>query len=180
MYIWIACLLPEDFEKEVRSACMAVNQAFGISTTAFTLPQHISLKISFKVDDNRMEAVVQTIESILSKEDRFYVNLMPAERQEHILWMPAEDNSTLTRLHKVLDAQLAEKHNIAQHPFDHAFLFHSTLFLDTRPIPQEMEQRLKKLPLPARLLIRNFCIGISPDGTPGSYRIVRQIPLKNP
>lgn len=180
MYIWIACLLPEDFENEVRSACMAANRTFGLSTVAFTLPQHISLKISFEVDDSSLEAVMQTVESILSKEYRFYVNLLPAERQNNILWIPAEDNSTLTRLHKVLDAQLAKKYSIAQHPFDRAFLFHSTLFLDTRPIPNEMEQHLKKLPLPAKLLIRDFCIGISPDGTPGSYRIVRQFPLKNP
>ena len=48
MYIWIGCRLPQQFEEEIRAACLENNQAIGLDPVAFSLPQHISLKISFE------------------------------------------------------------------------------------------------------------------------------------
>ena len=46
MYIWIGCKLPEDFDAELRQCCLEANADIGADTVAFSLPQHISLKIS--------------------------------------------------------------------------------------------------------------------------------------
>ena len=50
MYIWIGCKLPAGFEREVRTFCLEQNRDIGLNTVAFTLPQHISLKISFEAE----------------------------------------------------------------------------------------------------------------------------------
>lgn len=174
MYVWIGCKLPEDFERKIRNHCLALNETIGLSTFPFSLPQHISLKISFDAGE-QYEQILSWLEKVLEKENMFYVNLLPVEQQETILWIPVAENPRLQALHQMLDKELEERFQVPQHPFDQAFFFHSTLFMDTdREKLAKMALALADLSFPSPVPINQFLIGLSPDGKT-DIRIVREI-----
>ena len=174
MHIWIGCKLPADFETELRGHCLAANQSIGLDTAAFSLPQHISLKISFDVPDH--QAVLTVLMAFLSAQQPFSVRLGHAEQFGNILWLPAEENTALQQLHAQLDALLERRFGIPQHEFDKGFLFHSTLFIDENAEKlAAMKSAMNSFPLPSELQIDTFLLGLSPDVTAGSYRVVRTV-----
>jgi len=176
MYIWIGCKLPEDFETEIRSYCLERNRSLGLDTTAFLLPQHISLKISFSSD--QPEVVLEDLERFLSAQSPFTVQIKGAERAGNILWVPIAENAGLQRLHAQLDARLEQRFQIPQHEFDKCFLFHSTLFIDPDGEKlAQMEKILAEYPVERELLVDTFLIGLSETGKPGTYRVVREFGL---
>ncbi len=173
MYIWIGCALPEAFEEEVRERCLAHNRELKLDTVAFLLPQHISLKISFETD--RPEAVLDAVETLLTQETEFYVNLKEPELEGNILWLPVEENPRLRALHNRLDTLLHERFGVDQHEFDKAFLFHSTLFLDEdKRKLAVMQERLAGWGM-RRCRVDAFWLGVSESGRTGTYRVVRRV-----
>ena len=48
MYIWIGAVFPKEYENKIRNICRQVNRKYNVSELSVTLPQHISLKISFQ------------------------------------------------------------------------------------------------------------------------------------
>ena len=178
MYIWTGCLLPAEFQQELRSVCLAHNRDVGLDTTAFDMPQHISLKISLPIADEKAEAVFSFLESFLSREEPFYVNLLSPEVFRNILWLPVEENPTLRRLHDTLDKELLERFSVSPHSLDQCFFFHSTLFMDpdTDKLTR-MEKLLSDLHLGKSLPVERFLLGYSPDGQPGTYAIRKEIKL---
>lgn len=176
MYLWVGCKLPETFEGAIREYCLAQNETIGLNTAPFELPQHISLKISFDAG-TQYPQVIEWIEHALKARNQFYVNLLSPEQMGNILWLPVAENPILHQLHQLLDEELEQRFQIAQHPFDKDFLFHSTLFIDDdlRKI-SEMAAKVASLSFPDPLLIDTFLIGLSTDGKT-DIRIAREIPL---
>ena len=176
MYLWIGCKLPEDFQQEIRTHCRKLNEKIGLETIAFGLPQHISLKISFSTDHS--EEILADLESFLSGQPPFSVQVTGIQQLGSILWLCTAENDVLQRLHRELDDRLESRFGIAQHEFDKAFQFHSTLYLDadTEKIAQ-MHSALRDYPFARRLPIDTFLLGLSETGKPGTYRVVRQIDL---
>ncbi len=174
MYIWIGCKLPEIFEQEIRSRCLTLNEEIGLNTAAFSLPQHISLKISFET--NRQEAVLEDLTAWLSGQAPFSVRIQNPVQAGKILWMPVSENRQLDRLHRELDARMESRFGVPQHPFDKTFLFHSTLFVDenTEKIAK-MGEMLADCSIERELMVDTFLLGVSETGKAGSYRVVRQI-----
>lgn len=174
MYIWIGCKLPEEFEQEIRSACLP--PADGLDTSGFSLPQHISLKISFQAGAE-LEEILAYLETLLGREEPFYVNPKPVERQGSILWIPFREHTQLRRLHNRLDQELKARFGIPQHLFDKAFAFHSTLMLGPEAALDRVALALADYPLPQQLRVDTFLLGISETGRSGAYRVVREIKL---
>lgn len=174
MYIWIGCKLPESFAQDLRAFCLKQNANLGLDTAAFSLPQHISLKISFETPE--YEAVLAELAGFLSAWQPLSVRLRSAEQAGTILWLPVEENNILRQFHDRLDSFLECRFGIPQHEFDKAFLFHSTLFIDesTEKIAM-MREAMAGFPLPRELMIDTFLLGLSPDGTNGSYRVIQAI-----
>ena len=174
MYIWVGCKLPESFERQLRALCLERNEALGLNTAAFALPQHVSLKISFQAE--RYEEILDYLEGFLSRQAPFSLRIQNAELEGNILWLPVAENETLRRLHAQLDSELEQHFAIPQHPFDKCFLFHSTLFMDedTGKLAQ-MRQLLADCPIAQELRVDTFLLGLSENNLPGEYRIVRQI-----
>ena len=176
MYIWIGCKLPQSFEESIRRRALEANRHIQADTAAFLLPQHISLKISFET--HQPEAILDFLSLLLESEHRFYVNLSVIEQFGNILWIPAQENANLHRLHQMLDQQLQQHFGISQHPFDKEFRFHSTLFIDPDSAKiRKLHCLLKNTPLPEQLAIDTFLLGISPDGSPGTYQVVQNIKI---
>ncbi len=174
MYIWAGCKLPADFEADIRSRCLELNQMVGLDTVAFLLPQHVSLKISFQSE--KYDEILDYLEGFLSKQSPFSFRIQNPEQAGSILWMPVEENLRLRQLHEQLDAQLEQHFGVPQHQFDKYFLFHSTLFMDsdTDKIAQ-MRRMLEEYPIERELQVDTFLLGLSETGKPGTYRVVREI-----
>ena len=173
MYIWIGCAVPEDIAAPLRAYCLECNRSLGLSTVAFTLPQHISLKISFSVDEP--EPVLDYLESTLSLQSRFEAGFTEVSRLGSILWCSVDQNPRLQQLHQQLDTLLQTHWGVTPHPFDLDFQFHSTLFLDSDEGKlEQMCSLLQRYPLPETFPVTTCLLGTSPDGTPGSYQVVRK------
>ena len=69
MFVWIGCKLPWDFEQEIRTRCLELNRGIGLDTAAFSLPQHISLKISFET--KQPDAVLEELTAWLGEQKPF-------------------------------------------------------------------------------------------------------------
>ena len=174
MYIWIGCKLPECFEQDIRQKCLSLNEGVGLSTVAFSLPQHISLKISFTTE--RPDAVLADLTHFLMAQTAFTVQIKGIEQTGNILWMSVAENKHLQQLHEQLDAHLSFHFGITQHEFDKCFLFHSTLFMDSNPEKiAKMAELLAGHMADQELCVNTFLLGVSETGKPGDYRIVREI-----
>jgi 2'-5' RNA ligase len=176
MYIWIGCELPKEFELDIRDACLEASDGLRLDFSGFTLPQHISLKISFQAGEMYMP-VLDYIEKLLRREKRFSVIPKEPERTGSILWLDFRENGTLRRLHNILDRDLLRQYGVPQHLFDKAFAFHSTLAVGDPGEITALYKRLEGLKLPESLEIRAFLLGISESGKSGTYRVVRRIEL---
>ena len=176
MYIWIGCKLPVVFEQEIRQRCMTLNRKIGLDTVAFSLPQHISLKISFSAEDP--DATLQFLHGFLAGQQAFTVTVQAPEQMGNILWLPITDQPMLPQLHQQLDDLLTTHFGIPQHPFDKEFMFHSTLFID--PVSEKIAQMaafLQDVGFPRKLVVDTFLLGISESGAAGTYRIVQEIKI---
>lgn len=174
MYIWIGCKLPEEFEQEIRRHCLTLNRQIGLDTVAFLLPQHVSLKISFKTD--RVEEILGDLTQFAAEQSPFTVRIKGIEQAGNILWMPVTENDRLRQLHDALDARLEHRFGIPQHEFDKCFLFHSTLFMDDgKEKLVRMQAALEDYPIARELVVDTFLLGHSATGKPGTYRVVREI-----
>lgn len=174
MFIWIGCGLPVEFERAIRNRCLELNGVIGLDTVAFSLPQHISLKISFDAGEDAQK-VLDAVEVILKDTSQFYVHPFTIETAGSILWVTFQKNGTLQKLHSRLDTALEQDFGIPQHPLDKAFLFHSTLFLGEPERLARMQAGLSDFVLPPELVVDTFLLGLSETGEPGSFRVVRQI-----
>ena len=115
----------------------------------------------------------------LGEQTRFFVHMQNPEQAGNILWLPVSENHQLKRLHAQLDQRLEQKFEIPQHPFDKAFLFHSTLFLDEDAAKiAAMRELLADYPMERQLPVDAFLLGLSETGKTGSFRVVQTIRLK--
>jgi hypothetical protein len=177
MYVWIGCKLPQPFEDELRTVCLEKNKELGLNAVAFSLPQHISLKISFETD--RAEEILEALPKFFAVQPPFGVEIREIAQNGSILWMTVGDNEILEMLHERLDAYLNAHFGVKQHLFDTCFQFHSTLFIDPdEENIRKMLTRLADFVLPRELMVDTVLLGISESGKPGTYHVVRRIELR--
>ena len=174
MYIWIACDVSEPLGF-VREECIRKNSELCLSDVAFSLPQHISLKISFPVEDAIFEDVISAISKYLGEQSGFVLDEPKPELYGTILWLNFSSDSHLLRLHKELEELLLDGFGVPLHEFDKCFKFHSTLFIDTQKELMQMYDFVCGIKMPKCVEVHRFIIGISESGKIGEYRVLREI-----
>ena len=158
---------------DLRKKAQQLNQSFALDETAFSLPQHISLKISCRLDDAQTERACDEISALFAAQQPMLVHPEAIARHQNILWLTFQESDRLSLIHRQLDELLLQKFNVPQHLFDTCFQFHSTLFMDDRTEELDrMQQKLSDFPLPPVLCIRDYLIGCSENGKPGTYRVI--------
>ena len=176
MYIWCAL----DLDRAlcgIRRAAIEYNTRLRLSELAFTLPQHLSLAISFEVEDGAWREAVELIEHTAKDVPPPTLTPLGVERQGDIIWIAFEKSEPLGRLHSLILNDVKGELGIPPHTFDLDFRYHSTLFLggDGAAL-SEMAEHLSKIALPQSLIADGYLIGISESGRAGEYRVVRKIP----
>ena len=177
MYVWIAIDIDNQL-KEVKAHAQSIEKEIGFENSSFTLPSHISLKISFAVNDEAYPCVIQILLDYCKTLKPFSVDIEGIEIEDTIVWIRMKENDILNRIHKDLDQILMERHNVAPHKFDLDFKFHSTLFLDSdkEKISAAYDQ-IKNVELPLSLCADKLIIGASASGDIGTYRVTHNIDL---
>lgn len=168
MFIGIDC---KDTLKELKDKCLEYNKDLNINLDAFSFPSHISLKISFEVND-KIEEIKEEIKRYLKSIKPFYICFKRPSKLENIIWLKCAHSKKLIHIHKDLDKLLESKFSILKNDLDKHFIFHSTLFVDKdNQKLDNMFSLIKNYKVKNKLLADTFLLGSSNQGKVGSYKI---------
>ena len=175
MLIWVGCDIHPKFT-EFREKVKELNADVGASETAFNFPQHISLKITFDMDEDIAKHCIKDIIELLKEAKPFTAKISGLELHDGIIWLRVEENEQFKFLHEELD-QIAISYAVKQHEFDKSFIFHSTVIMDEdREKLAALYEKLKNIPYPEELKINTFLVGHSHDKI--EYKVDRRIKVK--
>lgn len=174
MYLWLGVDVEEQLSA-VKTAAQEAEEAIGFAHSNFTLPLHISLKMSFWVREDEFAAAVELFTRFFEALAPMQVGVQGVELLDGIVWIRMDEDKTLCAVHDYLTA-IAKGHFGAQpHPYDGDYQFHTTLFMGEKEKLALAYERVKDVPLPKTLTLSRFVIGCSSSGELGSYQIDRRI-----
>ena len=175
MFIWLGIDVDDQLQG-VKKKAMEIEQGIGFEKSNFTLPYHISLKISFEVNEMTFDDVVKDISEIYTKVQPFDVFVKGIELENSISWIMMHKNYHLDILHDSLNKILLEKYGVPLHEYDTDYKFHTTLFMDENADKVVAAYGLIRGEiLPERLIANKFVIGVSSTGEFGTYRVIKEI-----
>ncbi len=173
MYIWFAADARKDLgqiQERMRLLCGEGD----IFNPALTLPIHISLRISCRVDDSVFDQIADRAAGYLGKQKPFLVQIRGMEINGGIVWIKMEENQGLHGIHQEL-VRMMEEFGIGPQPYDLCFLYHATLYSGEAETAERVFQELRKETLPGTISVDRFFIGCSESGRAGEYRVIREI-----
>lgn len=177
MYIWVAIDVNEQVSKLREVAENYMNEQ-GLSSTTFTLPFHISLKISFQIPDDKFEDAVSDIREFYKSLKPFEIKTKGIERAGSIVWIAMQYSNELVDIHKELDEMMFKKYGVVQHDFDKDFQFHtSVLALNNEVDTLKAYDAIKDNDIPKTLRAESFIIGSSAEGLAGTYSVIEEVEL---
>ena len=175
MFVWVGINIEEQL-KETRRAVDGVFEKIDISNVTCQLPLHISLKISFEIENELFDSVLNDIVSIYREQKPFEIEIKGIEKHEKIMWIRMYSNSEIEALATSLNIMLKEKYNIPLHEYDLDFIFHTTLFMDDDAEKiNSAHQLLGDFNLPQTLVANKFVVGKSETGENGTYRVYKTV-----
>lgn len=175
MHIWIGINVDDQLAK-VRRVASAAEAAVGTKHSCYTLPMHISLKISFAVEQERSDEIVDRILAYLGAAKPFDASVRGVECENTIAWIRYTESDALKTLSVGLNDLLLKEYGIGLHPYDNDFKFHTTLFMDDDAARvSSAVEKMGTLPLPTTVRVHRFVVGTSPTGALGTYRVYREI-----
>jgi 2'-5' RNA ligase len=178
MYVWIGINVNDQL-LALRNEAKKIEDSIGFSTSCYTLPYHISLKISFAVDDNLYPSVVDDILTYYKKIKPFEIYIKGIENEQTISWIRMQDNDKLNQIHDDLNLLLLNKYGIPYHEYDLDYKFHTTLFMDSDSEKVMVAyNQIKEMELPNSLLVNKMLIGASKTGALGSFSVTHEVEIK--
>ncbi len=177
MYIWLGIDI-DDQLLEVKTKVSAIEKQLHFLHSNFTLPFHISLKISFPIDDSLYETVIQDLTNIYKNIHSFDVEVKGVEYHQTICWIKMKENKLLNEIHDILNHIFLEKYKVPLHEYDLDYQFHTTLFMDEdeKKVHQGY-QFIRDISLPQILKVNKLIVGTSPNGKLGTYHVIKEYML---
>ena len=174
MFVWVGINVEEQL-KETRKAVDGVFEKIDISNVTCQLPLHISLKISFNIENELFDSVLNDIVSIYQAQKPFKIDVKGIEKHENIMWIRMNSNKDIEALATKLNMMLRNKYGVPLHEYDLDFIFHTTLFMDDDAEKiNAAHDLLGDVKLPETLIANTFVIGTSETGENGTYRVYRE------
>ena len=175
MYIWVGIEVESQIA-EIKKSAFEIEKKIGFENSNFTLPMHISLKISFPVDDSVANDVIYDIEQLYRLVTPFEIDVDRIECYENISWIRYKQNDKIDEIHDRLNAMLFEKYGVGLHEYDCDYKFHTTLFMENNEEKIRMAyEMIKNVYLPKMISVNKLLIGVSESGKLGSYRVFREV-----
>lgn len=180
MYLWIGLGIDNNSAYEIRNYCKMLNKDYNVSEQSFTLPQHVSLKQSFKTDDYKN--IIFDLKNYFKNMKQFELKISNIGNIPGVIWLEIEENEILRKFHNDILNLLKDKYNINKIGFDgETFKFHSTLFQDVdnkEKINNLYEVIDKELLKNNNIIANKIYFGLSEIGTVGTYKVIDEIELK--
>lgn len=176
MYLWVGINVDSQLEnigKRVRE----IEEKLGYKNFCYTLPMHISLKISFPVSDEKSELIICDIKEIYKRQKPFEIEVDGVEYHGGIAWVRMKGSSELISLSNELNGMLLNRYSIPLHEYDTDYKFHSTLFMGKDSEIKEEFSMLGNINIPEKLIVNRFVIGISDSGELGTYSVSEEISI---
>ncbi len=177
MFIWVGIDVDSQFQ-DVKNRALSIDRELAFENSCFTLPMHISLKMSFPIKIAEKEAIIKTISDYYGSIEPFEVQIKGIEKDEEIIWIRMQENERLSKISYDLNHILQEKYQIGLHEYDLDYKFHTTLFMDDNREKIDLAfEKIKSCCLPQKLYANTFVIGVSNSGDLGTYSIYKTIIL---
>ena len=177
MYVWIGINVNDQL-LPLRIQAKEIEDRIGFSNSCYTLPYHISLKISFVIDDDIYPKVIEDILSYYNTIKPFDLYIRGIENEGTIAWIRMKENETLNQIHDDLDFLLLRKYGIPRHEYDLDYKFHTTLFMDRdREKVMMAYDQIKDVELPEILRVNRMLIGMSETGALGTFKITHNLEI---
>lgn len=174
MYIWVGIDVDGQLT-DVRERAAAVERRIGAEHSCYTLPMHVSLKMSFAVGDEAA-AVISDLERYFAAQKPFTMRVRGIECEGPIVWIRMERSAKLDLLHDELNSMLLERYGVGLHEYDTDYKFHTTLYMgNSEDRVRTAYESLLDIPLPKALTASRFVIGTSADGALGTYSVIKTI-----
>ena len=175
MYIWVGVEVESQIA-EIKKSAFEIEKKIGFENSNFTLPMHISLKISFPVNDSVANDVIYDIEQLYRLVNPFEIDVDRIECYENISWIRYKQNDTIDSLHDKLNSMLLEKYGVGLHEYDCDYKFHTTLFMENNEEKiRSAYEMIKNVYLPKMISVNKLLVGVSESGKLGSYRVIKEI-----
>lgn len=174
MYLWLAIDINDELA-DIRHTAEQITCKLGSTNSALTLPLHISLRISFPIEDEMFEKITTRIDEYYSMLSPFVVEILEIEKCGNIIWLKIQENTQLKRIHEDLVAILLHEFGVQPHSFDLSFLYHCSLFVDDDLIKvDEAYTYLRHESFPKSVQARKLTIGCSESGRAGEYSVFKE------
>ncbi len=177
MFVWTGILLYNQLN-ELKNRAIQIEKELDFKLSCHNLPSHISLKISFFIEDDKFDEVVEDLTNFYHHLLPFTVECEGIEKEDEVVWLRMKENVLLKCAQLSLNSLLERHFNIPLHPYDCDFKFHSTLFMsDEKQKIATAYELIKEQPFPEKLTVNRFVIGKSENGMIGSYSIHNEITI---
>ena len=177
MYIWLGIDVDSQL-CELKERAMRAERELGLTPSCYTLPMHVSLKMSFEVEAECFGAIVDDVVRYYESLAPFSVSVRGIEDEGGIIWLRMGESEQLNRVHDELNAMLGERWNIGLHEYDLDYKFHTTLFMSADGGKMRAAyERVADAPLPDALCVRRLVIGRSDSGALGTYTVYKTVTL---
>ena len=172
MYIWIGINVDQELQS-IKPLIKATEDEIGFEHSVFTLPFHVSLKISFPAAPDTAESIISDILNIYKGVKPFTLKVRGIENEGNICWIRMVENKEIIGLSTRLNLFLEEKYGIPLHEYDLDFKFHTTLFMDNDKSKVARAHAMMEGVLPPAILrAEKFVIGTSESGDLGTYKVI--------
>ena len=177
MFVWTGILL-EDQLNELKDKARKIEGDLKFPLSCHELPSHISLKISFFVEDDKFDKVVEELTNLYHHLLPFTVECDGIQKEGQIVWLRMKENVLLKCAQISVNSLLERRFNVPLHPYDCDFKFHSTLFMDNdKERIDSAYELIKDQTFPKNLSVNKFIIGKSNTGELGTFSIHKQITI---
>ncbi len=175
MYVWTGINVDSQLAA-VKGEAMQIEKALRFRNSNFTLPLHISLKMSFELKEAALPDVVAALSDLYAAVTPFEIAIRGLERYDNIIWIRMENAQMLNLLHDHVNRLLGSRFGIGLHEYDLDYIFHTTLFMDddSEKIDAAYD-RIHAQQLPDKLTADTFVIGTSKTGELGTYTVLKEI-----
>lgn len=174
MYLWVGINVDNSLSA-VREKAENIEKEVGNDLSCYTLPLHVSLKISFEVNEKDREQVVASILDLYESLEPFDLKVKGIENEGNIVWIRYAENQLISDLKTKMNAMLTERFGIGLHEYDYDFIFHTTLFMGDEKKNALAFEKIKDIPLPKKVTANCFSVGFSESGELGTFKILREV-----
>jgi len=188
MFICFALLVDYKISNYARRIVYDIANKYGASIEPALLPQHMSLKQSFKVNSiDKIESYFDNLADSLKPFDLEFskidlIEVKDNENDMEILWLDVNETRYLRDIHNRLNKELFEKFEIPKAGFDgENFHFHSTLSFgyNQKKDFKEIKRELCNKDLNLRFTVKEIALFYSPDDEcmPGRFITYKTLPI---